>query len=258
LKEQEDEQAKYSNIARSWSTLKQALRVWFKTVLQDDHIYWYKIFIKDIRKGSESKFRPVITKALRAYKPISDSLLNDKKKKIEENEAYIFTIQDEYQYPSDYKEIPQKLCVLDKFYLPEEYNGRKNEIAFFAYLEKKKGKIDWWFKNGDQGKKYLGVKYTNSVTNEDAIFYPDWIIHFSDGRVGIFDTKKGDTATSVETADKAKALQIKLKQLGKKYGGGIVVQEAEIWYYNNSPKYSFKEGQSVNNGTEWKPFETLF
>jgi hypothetical protein len=32
LKEQEDDKAKYSNIARSWSTLKQALRVWFKTV----------------------------------------------------------------------------------------------------------------------------------------------------------------------------------------------------------------------------------
>jgi type III restriction enzyme len=258
LKEQEDDQAKYSNIARSWSTLKQALRVWFKTVLQDDHIYWYKIFIKDIRKGPESKFRPVITKALRAYKPISDSLLNDKKKKIEEKEAYTFTIQDEYQYPSDHKVVPQKLCALDKFYLPEDYNGRKNEVAFFEYLEKKKGKIAWWFKNGNQGKKYLGIKYTNSVTKEDGLFYPDWIIRFTDGRIGIFDTKKGDTATSAETADKTKALQQKLKVFGKKYIGGIAVQEAGVWYYNDSPKYSFKEGQSVNDSEEWKPFEELF
>ncbi len=200
----------------------------------------------------------MITKALRAYKPISDSLLNDKKKKIEEKEAYTFTIQDEYLYPSDYKVVSQKLCALDKFYLPEDYNGRKNEVAFFEYLEKKKGKIAWWFKNGNQGKKYLGIKYTNSVTKEDELFYPDWIIRFTDGRIGIFDTKKGDTATSTETADKTKALQQKLKVFGKKYIGGIAVQEAGVWYYNDSPKYSFNEGQSVNDSKEWKPFEDLF
>ncbi len=150
LREQEDQMAKYSNVARSWSVLKQALRVWFRTVLQDDHIHWYKVFINDVRKGNESMFRPAITKALRAYKPISDALLSDKKKKVEEKEAYIFSIQEEYQYPSDYEIVPQKLYALNKFYLPSEYIGRKNEIAFVDYLEKKSGKIDWWFKNGDQ------------------------------------------------------------------------------------------------------------
>jgi type III restriction enzyme len=258
LKEQEDDKAKYSNIARSWSTLKQALRVWFKTVLPDDHIYWYKVFIKDIRKGAESKFRPAITKALRAYKPISESLLEDKKKKEEEKEAYTFTIQEEYQYPDNHKVVPQKLCALDKFYLPEDYNGRKNEIAFVDYLEKKKGKIDWWFKNGNQGKKYLGVKYTNSITNEEDLFYPDWIICFSNNKIGIFDTKKGDTAVSQDTADKAGALQKRLKVFGKKFIGGIAIQEGGVWYYNDSPKYSFKEGQSVNDSKDWKPFEKLF
>ncbi len=258
LKEQEDEQAKYSNIARSWSVLKQALRVWFKTVLQDDHIFWYKVFIKDIRKGAESKFRPAITKALRAYKPISDSLLVEKKKKVEEKEAYTFTIQEEYQYPETYKAVSQKLYALDKFYLLEDYNGRKNEIAFVEYLEKKKGKIDWWFKNGNQGKKYLGIKYKNSSTKEEDLFYPDWIIRFSDGRIGIFDTKDGTTLFEMNTPEKANALQAKLKQFGKKYVGGIVTKEAQVWYYNDSSKYSFKDGQSVNDSKDWKPFEKLF
>ncbi|MDO8604378.1 MAG: hypothetical protein Q7K40_03200 [bacterium] len=104
----------------------------------------------------------------------------------------------------------------------------------------------------------MGVKYTNSTTKEDELFYPDWIIRFSDGRMGIFDTKKGNTATSTETADKTNALQQKLKVFGKKFIGGIAVQEAGVWYYNDSPKYSFKEGQSVNDSKEWKPFEDLF
>jgi len=258
LREQEDDKAKYSNVARSWSVLKQALRVWFRTVLQDDHIYWYKIFIKDINKGEESKFRPAITKALRAYKPISDKLLKEKKKKIEDKDSYTFTIQEEYQYPEDYKIVPQRLCVLDKFYLSEDYNGRKNEIDFVKYLEKKKGKIDWWFKNGDQGKKYLGIKYTNLSSKEENLFYPDWVIRFSDGRIGIFDTKDGNTLFDFGTPEKANALQPKLKKFGKNYIGGIVTKEANVWYYNDSAKYSFKNGQSVNDSEDWKPFEDLF
>ena len=258
LKEQEDDQAKYSNVARSWSVLKQALRVWFNTVIPDDHIYWYRIFIKDIRRGAESKFRPAITKVLREYKPISDKLLEEKKNKDEKKEAYIFTIQDEYQYPENYKAVSQNLCVLNKFYLLSEYDGRLNETSFVEYLEKKSGKIDWWFKNGNQGQKYFALKYINSDTNEENLFYPDWIIRFSDGRIGIFDTKSGRTATDSDTADKAKALQLKLKEFGKNFIGGIVIQESKIWYYNDSPTYTFKRGQSVNDSKEWQPFEDLF
>jgi type III restriction enzyme len=258
LKEQEDDQAKYSNVARSWSVLKQALRVWFKTVLPDEHIYWYKIFIKDVRRGPESKFRPAITKALRAYKPTSNKLLLERKKKVETKEAYTFTIQEEYQYPEDYKVVPQRLYALDKFYLPEDYNGRKNEITFVEYLEKKKGKIDWWFKNGNQGKNYLGIKYVNSSTKQESLFYPDWIIRLSNDRIGIFDTKKGGTLFDFGTPEKAIALQKKLKVFGKKFIGGIAYEEAGVWYYNDSPEYSFKEGQSVNDSKDWKPFEGLF
>jgi hypothetical protein len=60
------------------------------------------------------------------------------------------------------------------------------------------------------------------------------------------------------TPEKANALQHKLKTFGKKYFGGIVTEEAGVWYYNDSPKYLFKEGQSVNDSKEWKPFEDLF
>jgi len=265
LKEQEDKQAKYSNVARSWTVLKQALRVWFEKTFSENkksYVYWYKVFIKDALRGSESRFRPAITKALREYKPISDKLLEGKKKQEEEEEekgSYIFTIQNEYWYPQDYEEFPQNLCVLDKFYLPENYIGKLNETNFIEYLEKKKGKINWWFKNGDYGKNYFGIKYMSSETGEESLFYPDWIIQFSDGRIGIFETKSGRTATVRETADKARVLQERVGELkerfGKEFIGGIVVKEEKIWYYNDNPSYS-KE-QSVNDSKEWKLFENL-
>lgn len=258
LKEQEDEKAKYANIARSWSVLKSAIRIWFKGTLGDDSNYFYRVFIKDVQKGPESVLRPAITKALRDFKPISQKLIEEKKKEAEEKEAPTFTIQSEYRYSDDYQEVEQSLYALNKLYLLPTYQGRDNEIKFVNYLEKKKGKIEWWFKNGNQGKDYFAVRYTNTDSNKEELFYPDWIILFKNGTVGIFDTKKGRTATDNDTAFKAQALQKKLKEFGKKYVGGIVIEEGGVWYYNDSPKYSFKEGQSVNDSKDWKPLEELF
>ncbi|MGC9602217.1 MAG: DEAD/DEAH box helicase family protein [Minisyncoccia bacterium] len=258
LKEQQDEQAKYSNVARSWSVLKSAIRIWFKGVLGDDSTYYYRVFVKDIQKGPESVLRPAITKALRDFKPIARKLVEEKKKEAETKEAPTFSIQREYTYTDDYEAVPQKLCALDKFFVLRTYSGKANETKFASYLDKKGGKIAWWFKNGNQGKDYFAVRYINSSTKGEELFYPDWIILFKDGTIGIFDTKKGRTLTDLETADKAAALQKKLKEFGKKYVGGIVQEEAGVWYYNDRPNYSFKDGQSVNDSKDWKPFESLF
>ncbi len=258
LKEQGDEKAKYSNIARSWSVLKSAIRIWFKGTLGEDSNYFYRVFIKDIQKGAESVLRPAITKALRDFKPIAQRLIEEKKKEAEEKEAPMFTIHYEYRYTDEYQEVEQELYVLDKLLLLPTYQGRENEMKFINYLEKKKGKIEWWFKNGNQGKDYFAVRYLNTDSKKEELFYPDWIILFKNGTVGIFDTKKGRTATDNDTSFKAQALHKKLKEFGKKYVGGIVIEEGGVWYYNDSPKYSFKEVKSLNDSKEWKPLENLF
>jgi hypothetical protein len=40
------------------------------------------------------------------------------------------------------------------------------------YLETKKDKIDWWFKNFDYGKEYFAVKYWNTQEKAFRLFYP--------------------------------------------------------------------------------------
>ena len=189
LKEQTDEKAKYTNIARSWGVLKSAIRIWFKSVLGDDSDYYYRVFVKDIEKGLSSKFRPVITKALSDFKPIAQEILKEKKKQQEEKETPIFKIEERYDFTDDYAEVPQKLCVLDKLYVLKEYQGRENELKFVNYIDGKNRHIDWWFKNGNQGKEYFAIKYFNNTDNKEELFYPDWIISFKNGKIGIFDTK---------------------------------------------------------------------
>ncbi len=257
LKEQTDELAKYTNVARAWGVFKSAIRVWFHSVLSKDSNYYYRVFVKDIQKGAGSKFRPAITKTLIDFKPIAQKILKEKKRREEEKEAPIFEILEQYDFTADYEEASQELCALDKCFMLKDYMGRNNELNFIKYLESKGKKIDWWFKNGNQGKEYFAIKYFNSVNDREALFYPDFIIRFKNGKIGIFDPKKGQIAEDPETADKAGALALKLKELGKGYVGGIAVLENGVWNYNGSKKYHYQKGK-ISRDKNWQSMEKLF
>jgi len=257
LKEQTDELAKYTNVARAWGVFKSAIRVWFHSVLSKDSNYYYRVFVKDIQKGAGSKFRPAITKALIDFKPIAQKILKEKKKREEEKEAPVFEILEQYDFTADYEEASQKLCALDKCFVLKDYRGKDNELNFIKYIESKGKKIDWWIKNGNQGKEYFAIKYFNSVDDREALFYPDFIIRFKNGKIGIFDPKKGQIAEDPETADKAGALALKLKELGRGYVGGIAIFENGVWNYNCSKKYHYQKGK-ISRDKNWQPMEKLF
>lgn len=66
-------------------------------------------------------------------------------------------------------------------------------------------------------------------------------------------TKDGNTEKSLETKDKAEALQKRIAELNtlsreKKYFGGIVVRRNEQWYINSNAEYYF---DSAHN-SDWK------
>ena len=252
LREQTEDDAKITNIARSWSPLKSAIRVWMKNILDSNSNYYYRIFIKDIQKGPRSIFRPAITKALKDYRPVIEKILAEKAKQNEEREASIFTIHDIYRYTDDYEVLPAKIYALEQFYIRKEYDGKLNELQFIQYIDSQEEKIEWWFKQ-EIGQEYYAIKYFNTAEQKFSLFYPDWIIKFKDGRIGIFDTKKGITAT--DTHGRAEALAEKIEELDSIYVGGILVKENVIWYYNNSKDFKYVPGKLDNN---WKKMEDLF
>lgn len=243
LSEQTGTESKVSNVSRSWSPLKSAFRVWFKSIFDQNSNLYYRILINDLNKEQSSIFRRALTNTLKTYFPIKKAYLEKRKKDIEEREVPIFEIKEEYTFTEDYAELTKEegtseLSSIQPFYLKKEYNGRINELKFLNYLEQKKDKLDWWFKNGDSGKEYYCLKYYNTAKKEEVLFYPDWILKFKDGRIGIFDTKSGNTAQNPE--GRAEGLANKLKKLnenGKKYIGGLVVLENNQWYFFNNEKY---------------------
>ncbi|MFA5784239.1 MAG: DEAD/DEAH box helicase family protein [Phycisphaerae bacterium] len=244
LTEQTDEDARITNIARSWSPLKSALRVWSRKSLKIDSLHFYKIFIKDIMKDARSVFRPAITKALKDYRPVLNKVLNERKKKAEKIDAPIFKIREVHSFTDDYEIVEQSNCVLEDCYLRKEYRGRGNEIRFLNYIDES-GKVKWWFKNGDAGKNYFALKYFNTAEERESLFYPDWILRLINGKIGIFDTKFGET---LNTQGRGGALGAKLQELGGNYCGGIVLFADGVFKYCDSPDYN----DSHPKRNDWK------
>jgi len=78
------------------------------------------------------------------------------------------------------------------------------------------GEIDWWYKQEDSGKDYFAVEYFDSQEQKQRLFYLDFIVK-KDNKLYLLDTKKGETAKSQNTKDKAEALQKWIKANQEKY-----------------------------------------
>ncbi len=128
----------------------------------------------------------------------------------------VFSIPKEQEFGEHYEAYPSPKHALQPFYRPDDTSGAKwgTERKFEKALDRSQ-KVEWWYRNGTSEPKYFGVPYIKHKDNEideEAIFYPDYIVKFTDGTIGIFDTKSGDT-TNPETKmgnsvnEKADALQ---------------------------------------------------
>ena len=252
LKEQTSNDAKITNIARSWSPLKSALRVWMRSNVNPDMLTCYRVFISDIQKGAGSVFRQAITKALVDYRPLLNQILANRAQ--QSGSTSPFKFQNSYSYTDDYEELnlSSSASVLTPFYIKKNYNGRKNEEEFIRFIDSIQS-IKWWFKNGDYGQEYLAFRYFNNSENKTSLFYPDWFIQMKDGRIGIFDTKGGVTATDSSVKDKAEALAKRITDMNtelgeEKFFGGIVIFENGQWFYNDASNYHYQKGDL----TGWK------
>jgi len=150
-----------------------------------------------------------------------------------------FRIPAESEFGESYEEVRA-----DKHALQPYFRSKKPsdpEVSFEAALEKSPN-VTWWYRNGESEPKYFSVKYQMADQRtgfvEDHGFYPDYIVQFGDGRIGIFDTKSGSLAVSEETALKLDALRdyIAAHQSQNLFGGIIDVRDAgqSFWLRQSS------------------------
>ncbi|MBM3206716.1 MAG: restriction endonuclease subunit R [Candidatus Staskawiczbacteria bacterium] len=255
LAKQEEENRRFGP-ERSWGKLKSSLNVWISKLINEKRDLCYILIVKNLIESENSTLRKIIGEALEKYRSVREREVQHKASR---TKTYINLKlpQDELQYTEDYEIIKKDVskCAMEPFYLQKEYSGKENEARFRKYLESKE-EIEWWHKNGDEGSEYFAIPYFDWSKGRERLFYPDWIVLLKSGKVLIMDTKKGDTAKSDETKNKAKALQIWLKEKKEQknnYDGGIIVEFSNIWKINRNDNYVYDD-----SGKDFEYLEILF
>lgn len=154
--------------------------------------------------------------------------------------------------------VPMTKNIMEPCYLQV---GRSQVEKYFEKRIDADENVSWWFKNGVNRVDYLGIKY-EYPSNRIKSFYPDYVIYYNDGTVGIFETKsRGDDeffgGFNLKTKCKAEALYAWKNQLiekGRKVRAGIVIVDSEkIMMINEKSAFDIEKAVK-GDFSDWTPF----
>jgi type III restriction enzyme len=187
----------------SMNVLKSALYYWFRLNGFNDELEVQRILTCSNNEqfdGSQVVFARVMERAKQRYGK------TDGETRLEQKNT--FRIPSEQEFGQAYEPIAMDKHALQAYY--RQKKGFNTENAFEPIMNSSPN-VEWWYRNGVGEPKYFGVTYEfpNPAKNnmiEKRGFYPDYIVKFTDGRIGIFDTKSGFTINQPETKEKLRAL----------------------------------------------------
>lgn len=178
-----------------------------------------KNIFAEILSESTQEFREMISKE--AYK---------------KGEHYDFKIEESrpYSIETHTELVPSIKSLYKPLYVLKDNQGNPDnqlEKDFLNYLDSQ-NVIEWYWENGTELMRVnFGISYNNGMNT----FQPDFIIKFTNGSVGIFDTKPVDHRVE-DTTVKANALYDYLVNINTNRGsapkiiGGIVVKVGTQFY----------------------------
>lgn len=163
-----------------------------KKLLNLSNPEWYAFMINNAYKLRDD-FQELSSKANKNYLQMLDIKTSTWKLPVEDFYRYAPYEKDVEVYEKNaYKDYTTAMTVSGLRSGPEQ--------EFERYLENN-DKVDWYYKNGDTGQKYLSVLYGNSLEKQ-YLFYPDYILKMKNGDVWIIETKGGEKQGESQNIDK--------------------------------------------------------
>lgn len=105
------------------------------------------------------------------------------------------------------------------------------EKRFEEFLEDHKDCIDWWYKNGDEGKQHYSISYTG-LDESLQLFYIDFVIRMKNGQIFLFDTKSQQS--DMEAPNKHNSFVDYINSPSNEnlhLLGGVIIEEGNNWYW---------------------------
>ena len=232
----------FKNWARTKSVVCGTLYSWFHKA---------NIGIEQVQKllacSAENQriFAQIFNNALDAYEDVYQEEM--KKRRARELEELTFRIPEIDQFNENYIITRSPNNAMEQYYRKKNAPGTENK---FEDMLNASSQIEWWYKNGEKMERYFAIPYFELNDRKRSVrraFYPDYIIKYKDGSVGIYDTKAGFTADNEHVRQKANALQAFIQEHANlNLKGGIINVKNNNFYLQDSSDYD-------ENG-EWKAF----
>lgn len=217
---------------RSHTKIQQAIYDWFDKYLGYKDIS--RIEIQRIVVCSETNqkiFKEIIESAKERFKEV-----NKKEKQAKQSRRDIQWDVPVIDYFNElHEKTSSKNFVMNPCYVRA---GRSVPEKEFEEILNESKSVVWWYKNGTSKEMYFALPYIKPQDELPHSFYPDYIIYFENGDIGIYDTKSGMTAESDETGAKSDVLQKYISERSNKHlTGGIVVLKPSGMFVFKGKKY---------------------
>ena len=178
--------------------------------------------------ANRPKFEEIVTEALKRYLKIIEQRRGERKARSFVDYTWEVPAERYYKVETHHLEERAKNHALLPFV---EFNAASNpEQEFAAFLEQNAAYIDWWYKNGDEGKQHYAVPY-EQADGTKSLFYVDFVVRMKNGQVFLFDTKSTDS--DPEAPNKHNALVDYLQaNKDKNLKGGVLIEQGSNWMYS--------------------------
>lgn len=239
----------FTNVKRSVPVVKSTIYQWFHSFLgsglwREETVMVQKVVVHE--KNREC-FEQLLSLAVQEYKKVKEVEVRQKVVESEQWTPFEIPVAQYFNEHLD-EEFEAKKYAFVPCYLNVERS--EPEKTFETWLNSKSANITWWWKNGEGRQEFFGIKY--KTNGEPATFYPDYLVHFKDGRIGILEVKdEGDQDGTTKTKAKAEALQAFIPTLKRKgIFGGIVIRGGRTWRVHQGKKYGW-EKTLKDDWSEW-------
>jgi hypothetical protein len=171
----------FTNIIRSYKAIIEALYITL-----EEYVFgrgYSRYYFQCLILTNTDFFMRVLTEAKEKYLPVRRAEVESKRKS--EIKTRIWEVPSIIAFPENSVEIQYERSIIEPFYTTPLSKGEKKFIE--EYLEKRSD-ILWWYRNGVKSEQYFSITYKDS-NNETQNFFPDFIVQYKNGTIGIFDPK---------------------------------------------------------------------
>lgn len=176
----------FTNIARSYKAIIEALYITLEEYCfgRGHTRYYFQCLILTNR----DTFLEILKQTRTAYVPIRRAEVEAKRSM--QTFSRMWEVPQTVSYPENAREVVYTRNSIKPSFVSELTTGEQKFIDH--YLEHPDTPILWWFRNGIKSEQSFSIIYKNNQ-GETHNFFPDFIVQYTDGTVGIFDPKDGWT-----------------------------------------------------------------